>query len=85
MTGPLPTDLQRRIDAQLATGAFATEEDVMREAIESLERRQRGMEQLRAMVAVAEEDVANGRVGLFDRDALKRSVRERLSRDGIVD
>jgi Arc/MetJ-type ribon-helix-helix transcriptional regulator len=85
MTGPLPADLQRRIDAQLATGAFKSEEDVMREAIETLERRQRGLEQLRAMIAIAEEDVANGRVGPFDRDAMKRDIRARLLREGITD
>lgn len=85
MAGPLSPDLQRRIDAQLASGAFATEEDVVREAIETLERRQLGLQQLRDMIAVAEEDVVSGRVGHFDRDAIKHDVRERLMREGIWD
>jgi putative addiction module CopG family antidote len=80
MIEPLPADLQHRIQAQLATGAFSSEEEVLREAIESLERRQRGLNQLREMVASAEDDVAVGRVGVFDRDGIKRDVRARLAR-----
>jgi Arc/MetJ-type ribon-helix-helix transcriptional regulator len=85
MTRPLPPDIQDRIDAQLATGAFTSEEDVLRQAIEALERRQRGLEQLRELVAVAEADIDAGRVGMFDREAIKRDVRERLSQQGITD
>jgi Arc/MetJ-type ribon-helix-helix transcriptional regulator len=85
MNYPLSADLQQRIDAQLAAGGFASEEDVLREAIEALERRQRGLAQLRAMVAVAEEDVAASRIGTFDRDEIKREVRNRLSDQGIRD
>ncbi len=65
MEHSLPTDIQQRIDAQLATGAFATEVDVLRNALEALERRQTGLAQLRQMIAVAEEDVAANRVGPF--------------------
>jgi Arc/MetJ-type ribon-helix-helix transcriptional regulator len=85
MNYPLSADLQQRIDAQLAAGGFATEEDVLREAMETLERRQRGLAQLREMVAEAEEDVAAGRVGTFDRDKIKREVRSRLADRGIRD
>ena len=85
MIEPLPADLQNRIHAQIATGAFANEEEVLREAIEALERRQRSMRQLQEMVAVAEEDVAAGRVGVFDREEIKRDVRARLSQQGVVE
>jgi len=85
MIEPFPADLQHRIQAQIATGEFSNEEEVLREAIESLERRQRGLNQLRAMVVAAEEDVAAGRVGAFDRDAIKRDVRARLAAQGITD
>ena len=37
------------------------------------------------MVAAAEEDVAAGRVGVFDRDGIKRDVRARLAERGITD
>jgi Arc/MetJ-type ribon-helix-helix transcriptional regulator len=81
----LPSDIQNRIDIQLATGAFANEEQVLREAIEALERRQHGLQKMREMVAIAEEDVAAGRIGAFDRSDIKRDVRARLAEQGIVD
>ena len=85
MQYPLPADLQQRIAAQLASGGFESEEDVLREAIEALERRQRGLNELRDMVAVAEEDIAAGRVGTFERADVKRDVRSRLAERGISD
>lgn len=85
MDSSLPSDIQQRIDAQIAGGAFANEAEVLREAMDALERRQDGLQQLRQMVAVAEEDVAAGRIGAFDGDDIKREIRERLSRRGIRD
>ena len=85
MNNSLPADIQHRIDAQLASGAFASEEDVLREAIDSLERRQRGLAQLRDMIATAEEDVAAGRLGTFDRDSIKRDIRDQLAQQGVRD
>jgi Arc/MetJ-type ribon-helix-helix transcriptional regulator len=83
MNHSLPVDIQQRIDAQLASGTFTNEEDVLREALDALERRQRGLTQLREMVAVADEDVAAGRVGTFNRDDIKSDVRARLAERGI--
>jgi Arc/MetJ-type ribon-helix-helix transcriptional regulator len=79
MDNSLPIDIQQRIEAQLANGSFASEADVLREAMDALERRQRGLRQLREMVASAEEDVAAGGVGTFDRDDIKRDIRSRLA------
>ena len=83
MNNSLPPDIQQRIDAQLATGSFGSEADVLREALATLERRQHGLTQLREMVAVAEADVTAGRVATFDREDVKRDVRERLQERGI--
>ena len=85
MNQSLPADIQQRIDAQLASGGFASEADVLREALESLERRQLGLRQLRDMVAVAETDVAASRFGEFDRDDIKLDVRKRLADNGITE
>ncbi len=85
MNYPLPADLQQRIEAQFALGGFASEEDVLREAIAALESRQSGLQQLRAMVAAAEVDVAAGRTGKFNRDEVKQDVRNRLAEQGIRD
>ena len=83
MNHSLPRDIQQRIAAQLASGTFASEDDVLREALETLERRQRGLAQLREMVAVAEEDLAAGRIDTFDRDDIKRDIHARLAERGI--
>jgi antitoxin ParD1/3/4 len=81
----LPADIQQRVQAQMALGVFTSEEEVLREALESLERRQSGLRQLREMVAVAEADVAAGRVRRIDREAIKRDVLECLADEGITD
>jgi Arc/MetJ-type ribon-helix-helix transcriptional regulator len=83
MSLPLPADLQSRIEAQLATGEFASDVEVLREAIDALERRQRGLRELRSMVAAAEEDVLADRVGVFDREEMKRDVGVRLAEQGV--
>jgi putative addiction module CopG family antidote len=83
MSNSLPPDIQQRIDAQLASGLFGSEEDVMREALASLERRQHGLAKVRAMVAVAEGEVTAGRVGPFDRDDIKRDIHNRLQERGV--
>ena len=80
-----PPDIQQSIRAQIASGEFESEDEVIREAMASLESRQRGLHQLQKMVAEADGDVAAGQVGLFDAEETKRAVRERLERQGIVD
>ena len=85
MSLKLPPDLQDRIKAQIETGQFKNEEDVLREALDTLEKRQRGLNELREMVREADADIAAGRVGPFDAEETKRAVRERLSQQGITD
>jgi len=66
-----PSDLQKRVRAQMETGLFETEDDVLREAIDTLEKRQRGLRELQDMVREADEDIAAGRViSLFEIVAL---------------
>lgn len=81
----LPADIADRIQAQLATGEFKSEEEVLREALDTLERRQESLARLKEIVAEAEADIAAGRVGPFDREALKQQVRAELAAKGIVD
>ena len=80
-----PSDIQQSIQAQLASGEFESEEEVLREAIATLESRQRGLQRLRQMVADAEGDIAAGRIGPFDAEVTKRAVRQRIERQGIID
>lgn len=81
----LPADLERRVRAQIESGQFETEDDVLREAIDTLEKRQRGLESLRDMVREADEDIAAGRVGPFNADKTKIAVKERLEAHGVGD
>jgi putative addiction module CopG family antidote len=83
MAHQIPPDLQQRIRAQIESGEFETEADVLREAMDSLEKRQHGVQQLRKMMQEADEDIAAGRVGPFDAEQTKRVVRRRLSENGI--
>jgi len=78
MAYQLPADVDARVQAQLATGIFPTADDVLREALDSLERRQQSLQRLQAMVREAEEDVAAGRVGCFDAEATMRAVMARV-------
>ncbi len=80
-----PSDIQQRVQAQIESGSFKTEEEVLREAISTLERRQCGLRKLQDMVREGDEDIAAGRVGLFDADKTKATVRERLRARGIED
>lgn len=85
MNSSLPTDIQQRINAQLASGVFASQEDVLREALTTLERRQLGLQKLQAMVDEAEADVVANRLGHFDRDDIKRDIRQWMAKQGIID
>jgi Arc/MetJ-type ribon-helix-helix transcriptional regulator len=78
-----PPDIERRVRVQIETGQFDTEDNVLREAIDTLEKRQRGTQQLRDMVREADEDIAAGHVGPFDADETKNAVRIRLQARGI--
>lgn len=85
MPYPFPHDIQQRVQAQLDSGQFRSEDEVIREAIETLERRQFGLRQLRGMVDTAEQDVAADRIEPFDAEATKVAVREQLRQRGVTD
>jgi putative addiction module CopG family antidote len=81
----LPSDLEERVRAQIESGQFETEAEVLREAIDTLEKRQCALGSLRNMVREADEDIAAGRVGPFCADETKNVVRRRLKTHGIGD
>lgn len=85
MSIDLPPDLEARIRAQIVSGDFQSEQDVVREALDTLEKRQQGLVELRQLVEEAEKDVAAGRVAPFDTAATKHTVRERLRDQGASD
>lgn len=85
MAYQFPPDIAQRVRAQIESGQLETEAEVLRAAIDTLERRQRGLESLRDMVREADEDIAAGRVGRFDADETKRAVKERVQTHGTGD
>jgi len=85
MQYPFPSDIQQRVRAQIESGPFETEDDVLREAIDTLEKRQRSLRKLQEMVREADEDIAAGRVGPFDAETTKAAVRTRLKSQGVED
>ena len=85
MSYHFPPDIQQRVRAQMESGQFETEDDLLREAIGTLERRQHGLQELRDMVREADEDIAAGRVGPFHAGQTKNAVRKRLEAHGISD
>ncbi len=85
MVYQIPADLEPRIQAQLLDGEYQTPEDVLRAAMDTLERRQRGLREIRQMVQEADADLAAGRICPFDAEHTKRVVREQLRQKGVVD
>lgn len=83
MNYSFPEDLRHRIDAQLALGLFANEDDVIREAIDTLEKRQQRLHQLRQMVQAAEAELGAGKADAFNAQATKDAVRQRLLLSGV--
>ena len=78
-----PPDIEQRVRAQMESGRFETADDVLREAIDTLEKRQRGLRELRDMIRQADDDIAAGRVGPFNAEETKNAVRKRLQARGI--
>ncbi|MEX0937970.1 MAG: type II toxin-antitoxin system ParD family antitoxin [Pirellulales bacterium] len=84
MAHQIPPDVQKRIEAQIASGQFNSLEDVLHEALDVLERRQQSLHALQEMVREADADIAAGRVGPFDAEKTKKSVRLQLRERGCV-
>ena len=81
----LPTDIHQSIQAQLASGMFTSVDDVLRQAMDTLEKRQTALGSLQRMVSVAEDELQSERSGPFDSEQTKSAVRQRLNQMGIVE
>jgi Arc/MetJ-type ribon-helix-helix transcriptional regulator len=79
MTHQLSADISARIHAQIATGQFSNEDDLIRQALDALEVRERGLRSIREMVREAEKDVHEGRVGIFDIEQTMTRIQSRLA------
>ena len=71
-------DITARIQQHFATGKFASASDVLREALDALERRQRGLLAIQVMVQEAEDDISAGRVGPFNLEQTISLIQSRI-------
>ncbi len=85
MSLTLPTDIQQRIQAQLASGMFTSVDDVLRQAMDTLEKRQSALGSLQRMVSLADDELQAERSGPFDSEQTKSTVRQQLNQMGIVE
>ncbi|REK17730.1 MAG: hypothetical protein DWQ37_05675 [Planctomycetota bacterium] len=86
MAYQFPPDLAERIQQQIATGAYASADDVLRDALGALEqfeqeKRTRWHERNRLAVEQSEQGLSKP---LDDARVLAR-LRERLAQEGILD
>jgi Arc/MetJ-type ribon-helix-helix transcriptional regulator len=82
----LPPDINVRVQAYLGSGAFSSEEDVLRTALDALE--ERDEEKLRRWHEGNRIAMEQSRLGLskpLDDEAVLQRLRARLAQEGIVD
>jgi antitoxin ParD1/3/4 len=76
----LTDELAKFIDAQVATGRYASSSEVVREALRLMERfDQAEAEKLRWLQNAWQEGIDSGDVGEIDFVALKKEARQRLA------
>jgi putative addiction module CopG family antidote len=80
----LPPDIDERLSAHVATGAYQTRDEVLREALDALEERERTkLEEWHRKNAIAIEQSDRGEVQPLDLDAVMRRVEARLAKHTI--
>jgi antitoxin ParD1/3/4 len=79
-------ELQQIVREKVASGDYASEDDVLREALQLLEDRDRlrtwKLEALRNEIAVGIQQAEQGMVAPLDMDAIRTKVAERLRSQG---
>lgn len=77
----LPPDLSQFVKAEVASGNFASEEQVVIESVQLLRERQMKLERLRAELRAAEEQIERGEYTEYDQEGL-RALFEEIKREG---
>jgi Arc/MetJ-type ribon-helix-helix transcriptional regulator len=87
MAYQFPPDVAQRIKAYLACGEYATEDDVLRDAIQALDARSKAYQdevtRFRAELQESIEQADRGESRPLDPEALKREIRKELAEEGI--
>jgi Arc/MetJ-type ribon-helix-helix transcriptional regulator len=73
----LPEDIANRVNARLASGGFASAEDVIRAGVEALDERD---EAARDWLAYAQQEAADGFAELDRGEGIKGTVDEHMAR-----
>jgi antitoxin ParD1/3/4 len=77
----LPADLSQFVKAEVASGNFASEEQVVIESLQLLRERKQKLERLRAEIQAAEEQIERGAYTEYDEESL-RALFEEIKREG---
>ena len=77
----LPPDLSQFIKAEVASGNFASEEQVVIESLQLLRERKQGLAELRASLQAADEELDRGEFTEYDEDGL-RALADEIKREG---
>lgn len=85
MSTNIPTDLQAFVSQQVADGAYASTDEVVRDALCVLHDLTARRDQLRADVQLGIDDAAPGLAGPLDVEALIERCTQRLAAEGIAD
>jgi Arc/MetJ-type ribon-helix-helix transcriptional regulator len=81
----LPPDINERLQACVASGSYRSEEDVLRDALDALEQRERDKRQRwHEGNAIAIEQSRQGLSKPLDDEAVVTRLRERLAAEGIT-
>ena len=81
----IPADLQPFVEAEMSTGRFENEGQLVTKSLELYRELKQRHDQLRAQVQQSLEEAARGAVEEFDVEAIINRGRERLAREGLTD
>jgi Arc/MetJ-type ribon-helix-helix transcriptional regulator len=81
----IPTDISERLEACLAGGSYRSEDEVLREALDALDEREREkLKRWQEGNAAALEQSQQGHSKPLDDEAVLSRLRQRLAAEGIT-
>jgi antitoxin ParD1/3/4 len=77
----IPPDLWQFVQSEVASGEYSSANDVLIEDLHLLRERKEKLDQLRADIQAAEDQVSRGEYTDFDKDSLREFIEE-VKREG---
>lgn len=81
MSVSLPPDLEKFVRQELASGEYASEEEILQEGLRLLQDRKQRLEQLRSDIQVGLDQLDRGEGAPLDMEAIKAKVADRLEEE----